>query len=74
MNRPGPERERCTPPVPQNPYLPEISKYLRDYATFGSQRDMEAARALILAMAIDQGYSPADVQAMTLLIMPGQPA
>jgi hypothetical protein len=60
--------------VTGNPYLSEISKYLRAYSTFGSQRDMEAARALILAMAIGQGYSPADVQAMTLLIMPGQPA
>ena len=57
----------------QNPYLPEINKYLHDYSTFGLPRDLEAARTLILAMAIDQGYSPADVQAMTLLIM-GQPA
>jgi hypothetical protein len=60
--------------VTENTYMTEVNRYLRDYSTFGSERDLEAARALILAMAIEQGYSPADVQAMTLLIKPGQPA
>ena len=60
--------------MPENPYLPEISRYLRDYSTFGAERDLEAARTLILAMAVDQGCSPADVQAMTQLIMQDQPA
>ena len=59
---------------PGNSYFAEISRYLRSYSTFGSPYDLEAARTMILAMAIEQGYSPADVQAMTLLIMPGQPA
>lgn len=58
----------------QNPYTADIRKYLGYYSMSGHQEDLEAARTLILAMAIENGYSPADVQAMTLLIMPGQPA
>jgi hypothetical protein len=59
---------------PGNSYFDEITRHVRRYSTYGQQQDLEAARTMILAMAIDQGYSPADVQAMTLLIMPGQPA
>jgi hypothetical protein len=58
----------------ENPYGFQIRDLIRRYSQYGQPRDLEAARALTMAMAIDQGYSPADVQAMTLLIMPGQPA
>lgn len=58
----------------ENPYGPQIRSLIRRYSQYGQTRDLEAARALTLAMAIGEGYSPADVQAMTLLIMSGQPA
>jgi len=58
----------------EDPYGLQIRNLIRRYSAYGQPRDLEAARALTMAMAIEQGYSPADVQAMTLLIMPGQPA
>jgi hypothetical protein len=60
--------------MPASDYFGEITRFLRLYSTNGEQRHLDAALAMILAMATENGYSPADVQAKTVLVMPGQSA
>jgi hypothetical protein len=52
----------------ENPYGYQIRTYIRRYSEYGQPRDLEAARALMVTMAIDRGLTAYDVEAMTTLV------